>query len=362
MKTVRRLPILLALVLLAAGCGDDDVGGPPDTTSSTTSSTTSTSSTTTSSSTTTTTTTSTTSTSTTSTTVPTPVCDSDAMLDAVDAAVELARLAPGDGWSTDTVASSFAERTATGAEFAERLAFDCGLTATETVGDDERLVIAAWTGPRFGYVIQSTGGPSTPYRLDATVTVIIDSTRGEYLDGDEQALWAGTFDSGETFVVGHADYSLGPVAKDWVAGPRVPFDEEINLDSERHAIAVLEAAGMRNIGIAQPPMFGSEEGYVLFISPAGQIIVADVAPTDWFDPMVPRYYHGETRFETISSAEVRITDPNEDDNLGFTPAAEYAWACDDFVWILEPPFNGDADEVRTNVQSIVDTEECSSES
>ena len=100
-------------------------------------------------------------------------------------------------------------------------------------------------------------------------------------------------------------------------------------------------AGMRNIGIAQPPESGSEEGYAQFISATGQISVADVAPTDWFDPMRSRYYNGETTIETIDGVDVRVTQPLPGDNLGFVRGVEVGWACDDFVWILEPPFNGD---------------------
>ena len=65
--------------------------------------------------------------------------------------------------------------------------------------------------------------------------------------------------------------------------------------AEEVGIFVLETAGARNVGIAQPPEFGSEEGYIQFVSPTGQILVVDVAPDGWFDPMQPRYYTGETR-------------------------------------------------------------------
>ena len=276
----------------------------------------------------------------------------------VDAAIEQARLAPADAWSTDTAASSFAERTATADVYAERLALDCGLTAARSVDGSDYLVIAAWTGPRMGFVVQTDDTPSEPYRPQATVTVSIDDTKGEFLDGDERALWAGTFDSGDTFIVGHVDYVLGPVAKDWVGGTRPPSDENINLDSERHAIAALTEANMRHIGIAQPAEIGSEEGLVQFITPAGQIMVGDVAPTNWFDPMQPRFFTGPTTFETIEGVEVRITEPMEDDNLGFNLGNEFAWACDNFVWIMEPPFNGTADEMRLAVTAIVSTQEC----
>lgn len=346
------LPAALAVIaLLAAGCGGDDTAEPPDPTTSSSTTSSSTSSTTSSPA-------STSTTSTTTTEAPAPECVPDDVLATVDLAIERARLAVGDGWSTDTEGNSFAERTTTGDVYAARLGLDCGLTASQSAGDGERLVIAAWTGPRMAYLIQATDGPSTPYRPDATVTVMIDATQGEFLDGETQALWAGTFDTGETFVIGHEDYVLGPVAKEWVNAERPPFDDVTTLDSERHAIAALEEAGMRRIGIAEPPEFGSEEGYVEFTSPAGQIMVADVAPTDWFDPMVHRYYTGPSTFESLGGLEVRITEPLPDDNLGFVRGLEFGWACDEFVWILQPPFNGDGEEMRISVEAVVETEEC----
>jgi len=169
---------------------------------------------------------------------------------------------------------------------------------------------------------------------------------------------AGTLDTGETVVVGHDDYALAPVAKGWLAGPTPPTDEVIILDAERHAIAVLDEARMRNVGIADPPEPASEEGFVQFVSPTGQILAVDVAPTGWFDPEVPRFLTGATTVEMIDGVQVRVTEPTEGDNLGFTRGAEFGWACDGFVWILEPPFNGDADEMRQSVGAIVTTDEC----
>ncbi len=105
-------------------------------------------------------------------------------------------------------------------------------------------------------------------------------------------------------------------------------------------------------------MFGSEEGYVQFTSPTGQLLVADVAPTDWFDPMIPRYFNGDSAVETIAGREVRVTNPTPDDNLGFSLGVEWGWACTDFVWILQPPFNGDAAEMRESVAAVLATMTC----
>jgi hypothetical protein len=280
------------------------------------------------------------------------------VLATVSAAIASARLTPGDAWSGDTVANRFAERTATAAEFADRLALDCGLLAGEIVGDNDRLVVAAWTGPRMVWVIQTSEAPARPYQREATVTVIIDETEGEFLDGDTRALWAGTFDSGETFVIGHVDYNLGAAAKDWVAGPRAPFDEEVTLPSEQHGLDVLEAAGMRNTGIAEPPEFGSEEGHVQFVSPTGQISVADVAPTGWFNPFQPRYFSGPTRIQTIDGVAVRITEPHPAVDPGYAIGAEIGFACAGFVWLLQPPLNGEAEEMLDTAAAVIGTDDC----
>jgi len=297
-------------------------------------------------------------TSTTTTLVPESECEPGTVLFMIDAAIAAARLAEDGEWSTDTAGNRFAERTATGDEFADRLGLDCGLTASQSIGEDERFVIAAWTGPRMAWVIQTSEVPATPYAREATVTVLIDTTEGEFLDGEERSLWAGTFDGGETLVIGHVDYNLGAVAKDWVAGPQVPFDEEIGLASEQHGIDALKAAGMRNIGIGEPPEFGSEEGHVQFISPSGQISVADIGPTGWFDPLEPRYVSGPTRFVTIDGVGVRITEPDPDDNAGYSIGAEVGFACEGFVWLLQPPANGDVDEMLETATGVIATEEC----
>lgn len=334
---------VVAIALIAAGCSEGE--------SSTTSTTTTTSTTP---------VTTTLPTTTTTTTVPEPECDAGDVLATVDAATASARLAPGGDWLTDTAGIRFAERTATGDEFADRLGLDCGLTAGQAIGDDERLVIMAWTGPRIAWVIQTTEVPSMPYAHQATVTVLIDVTEGEFLDGDRRALWAGTFDSGETFVIGHVDYNLGAAAKDWIAGPRTPIDEEINLKAEQHGVDTLAAAGMRNIGIAQPPEIGSEEGYLQFVSPTGQISVAVIGPDGWFNPLEPRYFSGPTRVETISGVDIRVTEPGPADGENAI-GADVGFACGDFVWLLEPPFNGDTDEMLASASAIVGTAQCAPE-
>ncbi len=287
-----------------------------------------------------------------------PECEIKDVLSTIDSAIASARLIPAGEWSTETAGNSFEDRTATGTEFADRLALDCGLLVRSKVGNHDRLAVATWTGPRMAWVIQTTEAPATPYAHDATVDVMIDSTKGQFLDGNQRSLWAGTLQNGETFVIGHVDYDLGAAAKGWIAGPRTSVHADVTLASEDHGIAALEAAGMRNIGVAQPSEIGSEEGYIQFVSPTGQISVADIGPTGWFDPLEPRYFSGPTHLTTINGVEVRVTEPNPDDNAGHTVGTEVGFACHSFVWLLEPPQNGNADEMLDTARAVISTEEC----
>lgn len=47
----------------------------------------------------------------------------------------------------------------------------------------------------------------------------------------------------------------------------------------------------------------------------------------------------------IDGVEVRITEPDPDDNTGYSIGAEGGFACEDFVWLIQPPANGDVDEM-----------------
>ena len=331
------VPIVVLAPLLGS-CADD--------TTSTTSTTTSSSSATTSA---------TSTTSTTTTAVPGPVCDSAGPLTLIADALSTARLPVPRAWDGDPADTPFAERTTTAHEYAARLGLDCGLLVA--AADAQTLAILAWTGTRTAYAVQTTAPPSEAYRPEAFVRNPVSEGRGEFLVGDMSS-WAVTGPDGESIVLGHVDFSLGAASKGWEAGPRLPFEEEIILDAEQHAIDALQSAGMRNAGLAQSAEFGSEEGYAQFVSTTGQISVADVAPTGWFDPMTPRYYSGDTTIESIDGVDVRITIPNPDDNLGFVRAAEVAFACDEFVWILEPPINGTVDEMVASATAVIGTEEC----
>lgn len=349
---MRRPPSLLAPIVAAAlavgSCADDTSSTPPSTTAAETTTTTDG---------TTTTSTSTTSASTTSTVAPAPDCDATDALAVIEEALAAARLPAPAAWDADPADTPFVERTATGDLYADLNGLDCGLLLAAADDTGRWLAVTAWTGPRLVFAVQTTAVPSAAYASTATVRTPVEDLAGEYL-ADDMSRWAATGPDGESIVIGHVDYSFGPAAKNWDAGPWDFFEPEINVPAERHALDALEAAGMRNVGIAQPSEVGSEEGYAQFVSPAGQISVADVAPTGWFDPMTPRYYTGETTIESIVGAEVRVTSANPGDNAGFTRAAEVAFACDDFVWILEPPFNGTVEEMVDSATAILATDEC----
>jgi hypothetical protein len=344
----RVLAVVAAVAMLATACGDDEAAEPtPTATSTSTTSTTSTP------------TTSTPTTSTPTTTPPEPSCAVEGPLALLDEALAAARLSTPSEWSADPQTTSFASRTTSGEEYAARLGLDCGtlLGATGALGDSDWLAVVAWTGSRAAFAVQTTAAPSTPYTGGAYVQNPVTEEPGEFV-ADDMSTWAASGPDGESIVLGHVDFSLGAAAKDWEIGPRLPFEEEVNLASEQHGIDALVEAGMRNVGIAQSPERGSEEGYIQFVSTTGQISVADVAPTGWFDPMAPRYFGGDTRVESVDGVDVRITLPLPDDNLGFAIAAEVAFACADFVWILEPPFNGTVDEMEATATAIVATSEC----
>lgn len=291
------------------------------------------------------------------TSVSAPECDESSAIAVVDAALVSARLTAPAEWAADPGTSSFAPRTTTASDYAARLGLECGALLAADDGVGERLAIVAWTGTRAGFAIQSSEAPAEPFRLVASVRNPVTEERGEFLD-DSMSTWATTADDGSSIVLGHVDFSLGAAAKGWDSTTRPPPADEINLAAEQHGIDALTAAGMRNVGIAQPPELGSEEGYLQFVSPSGQISVADVAPTDWFDPMQPRYYTGETTIEDVAGEKVRVSYANPDDNLGFTDAAEVGFACAEFVWILEPPFNGTVDEMLDTAGSVIRTDEC----
>lgn len=339
---VRPVVVVALLALVAGSCADDTSTAPPAT------------STTTGSTSTTTTTTSTTTTSTT-TEAPAPACAPAAVFEALDAAIVDARLPEGGEWQTEVAGTAFTD-TADPDVWVDVLGLDCAIQATQPDAPGDRLALVSWTGPRMAFVIRSSEPASPPHSALSSISVGFENPGGEMVR-DDNSLWGGVLETGETLVVGHIDFNLGIAAKTW-RSDAPPFGEaETVIEAERVGIAAVRAAGGRNVGVAQSPELGSEEGYVMFVSPAGQILVIDVAPTGWFDPMMPRYYHGETTTEVVDGVEVRVTEPQGDEGE-FSTGVEVAWACADHVWILEPGGNGTGDEMVAFVTSLIETDDC----
>ncbi len=235
-------------------------------------------------------------------------------------------------------ASSFADQTANRELWPDVLGLDCGVRLVQPDAPGDRLALVAWTGPRMAFVIRASDSASPSLAKDSIITIGYEDPFGEFVREDN-SLWAGVLQSGETLVVGHLDFNLGIVAKTFSADAPPFGDEEPTLDAERVAIAALQAVGARNVGIAQPPEFDSEEGYVQLVSPTGQILVADVAPLGWFDPMVPRYFQGTTEIHDVAGVMVRVTEPAEGEGL-YSAGVEVGWVCGEHVWLLEPAANG----------------------
>ena len=349
MKRVLVVGVALALAA-ACGAGDDQVA-PTSTTSTTTtvaSTTTDPATTTTSAPPTTTTTT---------TTLPAPICERADVIAALDAALVDTRL-PAVVWTAAAGDAAFAADTADPGEWATVLGLDCGALLAPTDGS-ETLALVAWTGPRLAFVVRTATPPDPPPSPDALITVGFEDPRGEFVRLDN-SLWVGTLTSGETLVLGHIDFNLGVTAKTFTASAP-PFGEaETVIRAEEVGIALLEQVGARNVGVAQPPEFGSEEGYVMFVSPTGQILVVDVAPDGWFDPTQPRYYTGETTTLDVDGVAVRVTEPaaGEDE---YTTGVEVAWACAGHVWILEPGTNGSGDEMVDFVVDLIEAVDCAAD-
>ena len=272
----------------------------------------------------------------------------------LDAAIADARL-PATEWTTPTGDAAFLAETADPTEWAAVLGLDCGTTIAPADGSDT-LALVAWTGPRMAFVIRTTDQPDPPPAPDALVTVGFEDPKGEFVRSDN-SLWVGTLTSGDTLVLGHIDFNLGITAKTFSASAP-PFGEaETVIRAEEVGIALLRQVGARNVGVAQPPEFGSEEGYVMFVSPAGQILVVDVAPDGWFDPIQPRYYTGATTTLDVDGVAVRVTEPAEGEDL-YTSGVEVAWACAGHVWILEPGGNGTGDEMVEFVVDLIEAVDC----
>ncbi len=274
----------------------------------------------------------------------------DGMLAAVDAVLTAAGFTTGT-WSEDVTDSEFAARTHPSDEFRYRLGLDCGVRAVASTPDgSEVFVVGAWTGPRHGFVVQTSAEPATPYGTAIRFQLFIDQVDGQWLIGDE--VWAGTRDNGETVIVATDDTSTGVTAKAWYADvPR--FDDlEVTIEAEQVAIDLLERAGARTGSVAEPADFGSELAAVQFITPAGLHAFATVGPTDWFDPAA-ELFEGERSVETVGGVEVYVTEGAPEAYA----TGSVGWECGGYVWYVETTW-GTVDELVDVARTLIDIADC----
>jgi len=270
------------------------------------------------------------------------------MLDAVDASIAGARLAPGGDWSLDTAGATFDDRTTDAEEFRYRLGLDCPLRAIQTTGDGgERMVVGAWTGDRRAWVVQATDGPATPYAQEIRFQLFIDQPLGEWVE--DQAVWAGTLDTGDTVIVGTDDTAPALAAKAWWNEVPRFEDLEVTIDAERYAIDALVRAGARNVSVAEPAAVGSELAAVQFITPDGLVLIGTIGPTGWFDPAA-LLFEGDQTVERIGSVDVHVTTGAPDAYA----VASVGWECDDHVWYVDSVY-GSVAELTAWAATVIDS-------
>jgi hypothetical protein len=61
---------------------------------------------------------------------------------------------------------------------------------------------------------------------------------------------------------------------------------------------------------------------------------------------------------TIDGTSVRVTEPDPGNSAGNIVGADIGFACEAFVWLLQPPANGDVDEMLATATAVIQTEEC----
>lgn len=334
----------VVVLLVSAACGGGD-GGRATATSTTTTTMSVTTSPTTSS----TTATSTTITTTTSTITTEAPCGAGAMLAFADAAVVAARLPAWDvPWGPVETDTAFAERTVDPGGFAAGLALDCSLLVQQLRDDGaERLVLAAWTGERMTFVIQATDTPDPPFAEEVRFDLLMYWVDGEWI-GDQ--VWAGTLADGETLILGTVDYPIGAVAKAWQVAFPEPPPAPPTIDAEADAIAALEAAGARNVGVAQPA--DTDVAMIAFMTPRGSVMIATVGPIGSLPAVA--YLTGDTTNHVLSGVDVTLTLPGPDQyDVGQT-----VFTCEPYVWWINSSF-GTADEVLEWTAALVASLPCS---
>jgi hypothetical protein len=282
---------------------------------------------------------------------PTDECAVVSMLAVVDAAIADARLAAGGEWSSDTTGVRFDERTHPAEEMRYRMGFDCSIRAAQrTPSGAERLLLATWTGDRRAFVVQATDAPSEPYAQNVNFQLMTETAYGEWLD--DQFVWAGTMQGGESIVIGAVDTSVGLAAKSWQAAVPRFEDLPVTIDEERYAIEALIAAGARNVSVAEPAGEDWKIASIQHITPLGLHLIATVATPDWFDPAA-KLFPGETTVERVAGVEVYVTRGEPDAYA----VGSVGWSCGEYVWFLDSVW-GSVEELLDWAAAIIEAAPC----
>ena len=198
--------------------------------------------------------------------------------------------------------------------------------------------------------MQGTDAPSSPYAPTQRVELYIDQPYGEWLV--DQFVWAGQLESGETVIVGTVDTSFGLAAKSWWSEVPRFEDLEVTNAAERYAIDSLVHAGARNVSVAEPADFQSEIAAVQSITPLGLILIATVAPPDWFDPAAA-IVEGEMTVERIGGVDVYVTLAVPESYA----VGSVGWLCGDFVWFIDAAY-GTLDELTAWAGTLIESTGC----
>lgn len=285
----------------------------------------------------------------TTTTTEAPACDETLAIDAIDAALHVARLTPAEGpWSTDSEGSVYADAVVQAEQFASSLGLPCATRLVQGVGaPNERLAVAAWAGERIGFVVLALDQPLTPYDESARFDLLFEQPWGEWVS---ETVWAVTVSSGDSVIVGSEDYPIGPVAKSFLVEFPEPPPAEPEVLAEEYAIAALEAAGMGNVGIAEPT--DTDVASIAFTSTLGNPMIATVGPIGSFDPFTG-YLTGERTVEDIGGVEVQVVLAGPD-QFG---VADVSWLCGEYGWRLESSV-GTPDEPVEVARTLIASLEC----
>lgn len=277
------------------------------------------------------------------------VCDDTVALAALDDGVAMARLDDtGATWITDPADSAYADAVVEPESFARSFGFRCSYRGFQAVGTDhERIGLAAWTGERIAFVVMARDAPAVAYDESIRFDLLFEQPWGEWVTED---VWAVTISSGDTVIIGARDFFHGPVAKSYLVAFPEPPGAPPEIPAERYAIAALEAAGMVNVGIAEPS--DTEVAAIVFTTTLGNPMIATVGPGVAFDPFVG-YLSGERSVMVIDGIEVQTTRAGHD-QVG---VADIAFECGAFGWRLEAAV-GTPDEPLDVARSLIATLGC----